>query len=60
MPERVARYYAQYMPLTLTSFPAPLRFELGLGLGWHARTHSDPACRFFRELVIRALATRTR
>jgi DNA-binding transcriptional LysR family regulator len=55
LPERIARYYAKYMPLTLTRFPAPLSFELEMGLGWHDRTHADPACRFFRELVVRAL-----
>lgn len=56
LPERVARYYAKLMPLTLAPFPAPLRFELDMGLGWHDRTHHDPACKFFRELVVRALA----
>ncbi|HTU62686.1 MAG TPA: LysR family transcriptional regulator [Polyangiales bacterium] len=59
LPERVARYYAKYMPLTLTGFPAPLTFELEMGLGWHDRTHGDPACKFFRALVVRALATTT-
>jgi DNA-binding transcriptional LysR family regulator len=55
LPERVARYYAKHLPLTLASFPAPLTFELEMGLGWHERTHADPACRFFRDLVVRAL-----
>jgi DNA-binding transcriptional LysR family regulator len=55
LPERVARYYAKYLPITLASFPAPLTFQLEMGLGWHARTHDDPACQFFRDVVVRAL-----
>lgn len=58
LPERVARYYAKHLPLTLESFPAPLTFELEMGLGWHERTHADPACRFFREVVVLALETK--
>jgi len=57
LPERVARYYAKYMPIVLKPFPEPLTFELEMGLGWHERTHTDPACRFFRALVVRALST---
>jgi DNA-binding transcriptional LysR family regulator len=60
LPERVARYYAKYMPLTLTSFPAPISFDLEMGLAWHDRTHADPACKFFRALVVRTLATTSR
>jgi len=56
LPERLARYYAKYLPLTLRRFPAPLTFELEMGLGWHERTHGDPACTFFRDVVVRALS----
>lgn len=55
LPERVARYYAKHLPITLARFPAPLTFELEMGIGWHQRTHADPACRFLRELVVGAL-----
>jgi hypothetical protein len=40
------------------SFPAPLTCELEMGLGWHDRTDTDLGCRFFRQLVVRALAIR--
>ena len=59
LPERVARHYARHLPLTLASFPAPLGFELEMGLGWHERTHTDAACRCFRELVVSALRPRS-
>ena len=55
LPERLARFYATVLPLALSPFPAPLRFEMEIGMGWHERTHHDPGSRAFRELVVAAL-----
>ncbi|HLK93056.1 MAG TPA: LysR family transcriptional regulator [Polyangia bacterium] len=46
--------------LALRQVRTPLpRVATRINLLWHERTHADPAQRFFRELVVRAVAARS-
>lgn len=60
LPERVALYYAEHLPLALSPFPPPLTFQMELGLGWHERTSHDPSSQYFRALIQRTLGTSQR
>ena len=45
--------------LGLRIVPTPLRTPpLSMYMSWHRRTHGDPAMRLFRELIVRAAASR--
>ena len=55
MPRRVATLLARSLPLAIVKPPTPaLRFPMMLV--WHARTHTDPAASYFREVIRTALA----
>lgn len=54
MPSRVAMAFTQYLPLRISRLPVPdLAHEMWLG--WHERTHHDPAKSFARRVIIEAL-----
>jgi hypothetical protein len=55
LPRRVSEALCQLLPVRFVELPAGApRFPLGML--WHERTHHDPAARYLRELVVRAVA----
>lgn len=54
LPERLARAYARTLPIATFRPPLPLPSTRVL-MAWHARAHTDPAHRFFRELIRRVV-----
>lgn len=50
LPARVARHFAQRLPLRLLPPPLPLS-GFTIGQLWHDRTHRDPAHRWLRKLI---------
>lgn len=55
MPMRVARALAAHLPIRIAQQPvADLGVEIFLG--WHERTHSDPAAAYLRGLILDALS----
>ncbi len=54
LPSRMAKALCRLLPLKIlaTTFPLP---KMGLSLAWHERTDADPGCRFFRDLVVKAV-----
>lgn len=54
MPSRVARAFTQYLPMRIVQLPlSDLAHEMWLG--WHERTHHDPAKTFARQVIVEAL-----
>lgn len=53
--ERIARRFAESLPLKLLEVPVKLR-PYALSLVWHPRVDGDPAHRFLREVFLRAAA----
>jgi len=54
MPLRVARAFASHLPVRIAMQPvADLAVEMFLG--WHERTHRDPAATYLRKLIIDTL-----
>lgn len=59
VPRRVAQLFGTLAPIQVLELPvSSLRFTLELQ--WQERTHRDPACSYFRQLVIDAVAPRPR
>jgi DNA-binding transcriptional LysR family regulator len=56
VPLRVAEIYCAHFPLRIVraTFATP---TLTTSLLWHERTHADPGCAFFRDLIVKALAS---
>ena len=52
-PERLLESFAALLPVVLVAPPFELR-TFDVSLFWHARSHDDPAHRWFRELLIDA------
>jgi DNA-binding transcriptional LysR family regulator len=55
LPSRVAKVLCKHLPLKIaaTTFPMP---KMGLSLVWHERTDADPGGRYFRDLLVEAVA----
>lgn len=53
LPRRIARYFAQLLPLQLVPMPPELVFETDLTMSWHERFEEDPANRWLREATAR-------
>jgi DNA-binding transcriptional LysR family regulator len=55
LPSRMAKKLCKLLPLKIlaTTLPMP---TMGLSLAWHERTDTDPGCRYFRDLVVKACA----
>jgi len=55
LPSRMAEVMCRYLPVKVaaTTFPMP---KMGLSLVWHERTDADPAGKYFRELVAKAVS----
>ena len=54
MPLRVARTFAQHLPVRVVDMPvADLAHEIWLG--WHERTHKEPAAAHLRRVIIKTL-----
>jgi DNA-binding transcriptional LysR family regulator len=54
LPLRFAREVGALLPIKILRPPFPAPGYL-IGLGWHERTHRDPAVRHLRELIIEVL-----
>jgi hypothetical protein len=55
LPERAARAFCEFLPLTLVELPSFLNQpSMNLGLIWHPRTEDDAGARYFRGLVVEA------
>jgi DNA-binding transcriptional LysR family regulator len=49
---RVARHYADWLPIKLLRPPREIEFPQGrIGMLWHERTHTDPARSWLRRLI---------
>ena len=59
LPSRMAKTLCEHLPLKIlaTTLPMP---TMGLALAWHERTDMDPGCRYFRDLVVKAVGTASR
>ena len=55
IPGRLAEVLCKVLPITIakTSFPLP---TMEMSITWHARTDADPGARYFRKLVVDAVA----
>lgn len=54
LPDSLAEILCGLLPLRRVHVPLP-PFALPMCLTWHARSDSDPGCRFFRSVVVGAL-----
>jgi DNA-binding transcriptional LysR family regulator len=55
LPERAARAFCEFLPLTLVDLPSFLNQpSMNLALIWHPRTDEDAGARYFRRLVMEA------
>jgi DNA-binding transcriptional LysR family regulator len=55
LPSRAAKVLCDSLPIKIApaTFPLP---SMGLSIAWHERTDADPGARYFREVVIDAVA----
>lgn len=51
LPRRVAELAAAKLPVRIHPLPIEL-WDVRIALGWHERSHDDPAHRFFRDLMV--------
>lgn len=54
--ERVARAYAEVLPLVIREPPLPLP-TFAMSLWWHERSDADPALRWFQQLLVQTAAS---
>ena len=54
LPRRVAEIAAETLPIKIHSMPINL-WDVRIALGWHRRAHSDPAHKFFRNIIVETL-----